>query len=253
LKLRTLILAAAVAAASVPVCAAPKREAGNIAFPPAPYPEEARKKGIEGNVVVTGDVAADGKLSGLRVLATSSPVLNDAALAHLRLAKFPPGKEDGKPVPIVLNATVRFRDDRNRIAETGSMPAPIVGDFSLMPASADGHPSAPEGFAIEPSDAGVRGQLVVDVPKKAAGKTFRVVVTDRFPSGKSTVVLDRNETADPRAGIGADIFRRIDSRKPEERGVHTLVVTVDGRPAGGARYRVAGDAAPAPSAARKKK
>jgi hypothetical protein len=155
-------------------------------------------------------------------------------------------------VALVLNATVRFRDDRNRIADTGSMPAPIVGDLSVMPAGGDGRPTGPEGFAIGPADAGMRGQLVVDVPKASTGKTFHVVVTDRFPGGKSVVVLDRNETADPRAGIAADIFRRIDPRKADERGMHTLDVTVDGRPAGGARYRVGSDSPRLAASPRKK-
>jgi TonB family protein len=235
---KTFAVLLAAAAASLPLLAAPKRETGNIAFPPAPYPAEARKSGIEGNVVVTGDVSPDGKANDLRILASSSPILNEPALAHLRRTKFPPGKEDGKIVPLILNATVRFRDDRNRIADTGSMPAPIVGDLSVMPAGSDGKPTGPEGFAIEASDAGVRGRLVVDVPKSSGGKTFHVVVTDRFPGGKSLVVLDRSEMADPRAGIGMDLFRRIDSAKAGERGIHTLEVAVDGRPAGGARYRV---------------
>ena len=252
MKFRTILLAAAAAAVSLPLLAVPNRQAGNISFPPAPYPEEARKKGIEGNVVVTGDVSADGKLSGLRVLATSSPVLNEPALDHLRRSRFPPGKEDGKPVPLVLNATVRFRGDRNRITDTGSMTAPIIGDFSVMPAGADGRPTGPEGFTIGPDDAGIAGRLVVDVPAKSTGKTFHVVVVDRFPGGKSLVALDRQETADPRAGVGAEFFRRIDSRKAEERGVHTLEVSVDGRPAGGARYRVGAAATSAPAAPPKK-
>lgn len=251
MKIRTLLLAAA-AAASLAAAPLPKREAGNIAFPPAPYPEEARKKGIEGNVVVTGDIAADGKVSNLKILASSSPVLDAAALAHIRAAKFPPGKEDGKAVPLVLNATVRFRDDRNKLADTGSMPAPIVGDFSVMPASGDRRPSGPEGFTIERSDSGMRGQLVIDVPKTSAGKTFHFTVTDRFPGGKSIVVLDRSESSDPRAGLGADVFRTIDASRREEQGIHTLLVTVDGKNAGGARYRVAGGA-PSPTPARPRK
>ena len=36
------------------------------------------------------------------------------------------------------------------------------------------------------------------------------------------------------------LYRAIDAHRPEEQGVHTLKVTVDGRNAGGARYRVAG-------------
>ena len=246
MKIAALFLAAA-AAASPP--AAPRRVAGNINFPPAPYPEEARRQGVEGNVVVTGDISPDGKLGGLTVLASSSPLLEKAALDHLRRSKFPPGREDGRAVGLVLNATVRFRDDRTRIADT-SMAAPIVGDFSLMPADARGRAAAPEGFTVEPGDAGVRGDLVVDVPKKSAGKTFRVVATDRFPGGRTAVLLDRRETADPRGGIGAEVFRRIDANRPEERGIHTVTVTVDGRPAGGARYRV-GPAEPSPAAPRK--
>jgi TonB family protein len=251
LKIPVLILAAA-AAASLAAAPPPKRQAGNIAFPPAPYPEEARKKGIEGNVVLTGDISADGKVSNLKILASSSVVLEAPALAHIRASKFPPGKEDGKAVPLVLNATVRFRDDRNRLADTGSMPAPIVGDFSVMPASGDGRPSGPEGFAIEPGDAGIRGQLVIDVPKASAGRTFHFTVTARFPGGKSVVVLDRTESSDPRAGLGADVFRSIDASRREEQGVHTLTVTVDGKNAGGARYRVGGPASPAPVKTRKK-
>ena len=243
-RIAALGLAAALAA---PVSASPKRELANIAFPPAPYPAEARRQGIEGNVVLTADVSAEGRIGGLEVLASSSPLLEKAAIDHLNRTKFPPGKEDGKPVAIVLNATVRFRDDRSRIADTGSMPAPIVGDFSLMPADANGHPSGPEGFAVESGDGGIAGDLVVDVPKKSQGKTFHVVVTDRLPAGRTAVLLDRREAADARGGIGVHVFRRIDVGRPDERGVHAVSVTVDGRSAGGARYRVAArPAAPKP-------
>ncbi|HET7451852.1 MAG TPA: energy transducer TonB [Thermoanaerobaculia bacterium] len=238
MKFRVFALLA-LAAAPLPA-APPKRELANIAFPPAPYPEEARRQGIEGNVVLTGDISADGRIGGLEVLASSSPLLEKAAVDHVNRTKFPPGKEDGKPVPLVLNVTVRFRDDRNRIADTGSMPAPIVGDFSLMPADASGRASGPEGFAVEAGDGGIAGELAVDVPKKTRGKTFHVVVNDRLPGGRTAVLLDRSETADPRGGIGVHVFRRIDPSRPEERGLHAVSVTVDGRPAGGARYRVAG-------------
>jgi TonB family protein len=241
---------------TTPLWAKPKREAGNISLAPDSYPAEAEKKGVSGNVVLTGEITSEGKVTGLRVLASSSKLLDDAAVRHIARSKFSAGKEDGVPTVLLLNAVVRFRSDRAKPGETGTMPAPIVGNFAVMPAEADGRAAAPEGFSIERDDRGVRGELDIDVPKgSAAGKTFHVLVTDRFPSGKTIGVLDR--TMRPEAtgsSLGAIVFRPIDPTRREEQGIHTLSVSVDGANAGGARYLVASTAAPSvPRATSKKK
>ncbi len=254
MRLRSLAPAAAIVLA---LCAAasaapPKREAGRISLAPAAYPPAAEKKGIVGNVVLTGEVTPEGKVAGLTVVASSSPLLDGPAIRHIQGSTFPPGRENGAPVATLLNVVVRFRNDRSKLAETGTMPAPIIGNFALMPATAGGLASGPEGFAVENGDHGIRGELDIDVPKALAGKSCRVQVNDRFPDGKTVPVLDRSLTPTAAAAsLGAIVFRAIDPSRREEQGMHVVSVTVDGKNAGSARYRVAGGS-PASTPPRKK-
>ena len=243
IHLATTILALAPAA-----LAAPNRTTGKISFPPAPYPPAADKKGVVGNVVLTADVGADGKLGGILVLASSSPLLDDAAVEHLRRSKFSAAMEDGKPVATILNAVVRFRNDRAKLRETGTMPAPILGNLAVTPIDEKGKTAAPEGFSVEPSDKGIRGELDVDLPKGSGSRTFHVVVVDRFPGGRTVTLLDRKIAPEgPGNSLSATVLRMVDRARHDEAGIHTLVVTIDGKNAGGARYRVAGDAAATPT------
>lgn len=240
-------LAAAILSFAPAVFAAPNRTVGKISFPAAPYPPAADKKGVVGNVVLTADIGADGKLGGILVLASSSPLLDDAAVEHLRRSKFAPGMEDGKPVPLVLNAVVRFRKDRTKLRETGTMPAPILGNLAVTPTDEKGKTSAPEGFSVGPSDRGIRGEVDVDLPKGSGSRTFHVVVTDRFPGERTATLLDRKIAPEgPGPSLSATVFRMVDRARRDEVGVHTLLVTIDGKNAGGARYRVAGDATAPP-------
>ncbi len=119
------------------------------------------------------------------------------------------------------------------------MPTPILGNFSVTPANEKGLSSGPEGFFIGSADRGVRGVLDIDLPKGSAGRKFHLVVTDRFPGGKSVSLLDRT-TLPEGAGnsLSASVYRPIDARHRDERGIHTLTLTIDGSSAGGARYRV---------------
>lgn len=254
MKIRMLALLGLIAV-PMPLRAAPTREGGKISLAPAAYPAEAQKKGVAGNVVLTGEVTAEGKVAGLQVLASSSPLLTDAAVRHIQASKFGVSKENGKPTQTLLNVVVRFRNDRAKPGETGSMPAPMIGNFAVMPAAADGRPAGPEGFAIEGGDRGVRGELDIDLPHGSAGKSYRLKVTDRFPGGRNVAIMDKEMS--PTAGgssIGALIFRPIDPARREEQGLHTLDVTVDGKSAGGARYLVArAAAAPARRAPTRKK
>ena len=220
--------------------AAPVRKVGNVRFPPAPYPAAAKRQKVVGNVVLTGDIGTDGKVSGIQILASSSPLLDDAAVKHLQKSTFSAGTEDGKTVPLTLNAVVRFRDDRAKIRETGSMPAPILGNFTVSPADERGKGTGPEGFSIGPTDRGVLGTIEVDLPKGSVGRKFHVVVTDRFPGGKTVSLLDRSSAADGSGSLlSARVFRPISVRQKDEPGIHMLTVTIDGKNAGGARYRVA--------------
>ena len=245
LPLAAIAFAASSAPAATPA-PPPGRHAGSAKMVSSPpFPAEARNKGIEGNVVLTGQITRDGAVAGIEVLASSSPLLTDTARRYIEKWKFAPAVEDGKPVPLTINAVVRFRKDRARVSDPGSLAQPIIGNLVLTPADLSGKATASEGFPVEPRDGGVRGLLDLDLPKAMEKAKFRLVVTDVFPSGKSEVIL--NQAAAATGSIYAvTLYRAIDARRREEQGVHTMKVSVDGRDAGGARYRVVAAEGPAP-------
>jgi TonB family protein len=251
-RVRLPLAAAALALAASSLFAAeplpPGRRAGSakmISSPP--FPSDARKNGVEGNVVLSGVITADGSVTGLEVLASSSPLITDTALHYIEKWKFAPAVENGKPVPLTINAVVRFRKDRARVTDPGSLGEPIVGNLVLTPADLSGKATATEGFPVENRDSGLRGVLDLDLPKAMAHAKFRLVVTDVFPSGKSEMILDQEAVATGSI-YNVTLYRAIDARRREEQGVHTLKVAVDGRNAGGARYRVAAGPTTAPPA-----
>ena len=78
---------------------------------PAPaYPRESRLRGEEGTVVVEVTVAADGAMTGVRVLDDAGfPRLADAAVAAVRKARCRPALQSGRPVASTVKIPFRFR------------------------------------------------------------------------------------------------------------------------------------------------
>jgi TonB family protein len=220
-----------------------------------PYPPEAAQKKIEGNVVLTGEVSVAGRVTGLRALSSSAPELTPPALEFVSQWQFDPATEGGKPVPVALNAVVRFRKDSRASSpaglDPGTMPAPMVGNLVLSPAGRQGQSKRLEGFAVGPDDGGVAGTLDLDLPRDSAAKSYRVVVTDQFPSGRRVTLLDQPVSGGGNTSVTLSFHRAIDPADPAEKGAHEVDVAVDAKEAGGGVYRVGGAAAPAK--ARKKK
>jgi protein TonB len=73
------------------------------------YPESARMRGIEGQVVIEAIVARDGSVEpGMKVV-QSIPALDEAALEAFRQWRFTPGRDaSGRPLRVILQAPVRF-------------------------------------------------------------------------------------------------------------------------------------------------
>ena len=73
------------------------------------YPESARMRGIEGQVVIEAIVARDGSVEpGMKVV-QSIPALDEAALEAFRQWRFTPGRDaSGRPLRVILEAPVRF-------------------------------------------------------------------------------------------------------------------------------------------------
>ena len=80
---------------------------------PAPeYPDESRRLGEEGLVLLEVEVLADGRAGRIRVLRASAyPRLDEAAVAAVRKARFRPAMAGGAAVRSLVEVPVRFRLD----------------------------------------------------------------------------------------------------------------------------------------------
>ena len=73
------------------------------------YPREAVIYGIEGHVVVSFVVEADGRVSNAEVLTSPDPTLSEAALFVVRRSpRWAPGQLDGRPVRVKLSIPIDF-------------------------------------------------------------------------------------------------------------------------------------------------
>jgi TonB family protein len=72
------------------------------------YPEEAKKAGISGMVVVQAYINAKGKVTETIIL-KGIPGLNEAAMNAIRKTRFRPAKQKGKKVGIWISIPVNFR------------------------------------------------------------------------------------------------------------------------------------------------
>src|ERR1019366_7527828 len=59
------------------------------------YPEEARKKGIEGKVIVQALIQSEGEVSKVEIFKPDNPLFNDEAIRILRKARFGPSSVEG--------------------------------------------------------------------------------------------------------------------------------------------------------------
>jgi protein TonB len=76
----------------------------------ADYPAEARRRGWQGEVVLRVEVSAEGRADAVAILRSSGhAVLDEAALAAVRLWRFRPATRGGVPVAAPADVPVRFR------------------------------------------------------------------------------------------------------------------------------------------------
>ena len=75
------------------------------------YPPEAYARGIEGRVTCSFIINIDGSVSNIRLLRSANQLLNQEALRIFSLMPdWVPGRDiDGKPVPVRVVRTVRFK------------------------------------------------------------------------------------------------------------------------------------------------
>jgi protein TonB len=79
-----------------------------IVIKPAVYPDDAMKARIEGTATVEVSIDANGRVSGTKLVTSTTPSMGDAAMAALKESTFHPGMRDGTAVPVMVTITVRF-------------------------------------------------------------------------------------------------------------------------------------------------
>jgi len=83
--------------------------AGNLIFHPNPtYPSEARNKGIEGAVILSGTITTDGSLRSLKIIGSSNPQLENSVIEMIQDWKYKPTILNGTPVEVLTTITVNF-------------------------------------------------------------------------------------------------------------------------------------------------
>jgi TonB family protein len=72
------------------------------------YSEEARLAGLEGAVLLTGTITAEGVARDMRVTGSLGFGLDERALAAIQQWRFTPGTLEGRPVPVAMTVPVEF-------------------------------------------------------------------------------------------------------------------------------------------------
>lgn len=73
------------------------------------YPQEAKEKNVQGAVIASFVVQADGSVGTVKIVKSVDPLLDAEAVRVLKsLPKFEPGKTDGKPVSVWYTLPIRF-------------------------------------------------------------------------------------------------------------------------------------------------
>ena len=73
------------------------------------YPEEARRRGIQGRVILDFIVDTEGQTQDVRILKSLHPSCDSSAVAALMRTRFVPGKRNGEPIPVRMRLPVRFQ------------------------------------------------------------------------------------------------------------------------------------------------
>ena len=93
------------------------------------YPEEARKAGVEGVVIMEATTDLYGRVAGIKVL-RSIPALDQAAVDALKQWVYEPMVIDGKPQEVTFTVTVRFTLDKNKKPASGGVVGGVQGGVS---------------------------------------------------------------------------------------------------------------------------
>jgi protein TonB len=75
----------------------------------ADYSDAARRRGVEGEVVLEIVVRRDGSVGSVKILDGLEPELDQRAVQAVRQWRFEPARRLGAPVDVIVEVAVEFR------------------------------------------------------------------------------------------------------------------------------------------------
>jgi TonB family protein len=98
------------------------------------YPDEFRRRGVEGQVELQVGVDEEGTVQGVKVLRSLHPYLDQAAVQALKRWKFEPVLQNGAPVPVIITTVVHFdREAYRQLEEAAAKEKPPAADSEPSP------------------------------------------------------------------------------------------------------------------------
>src|SRR6266496_5874431 len=75
---------------------------------PPEYPDELRREGVSGLVMIKCSIDAQGNVSEAEVEKSSNAAFEKPAVAAVKKWKFKPAKQDGNPVAVKVSIPIKF-------------------------------------------------------------------------------------------------------------------------------------------------
>lgn len=137
------------------------------------YPEEARREGVEGVVIVEARTDKEGNVEAVQVLRGIDPHLNKAAMAAVLQWKYEPMYIKGKPNGVVFTVTVRFKlKDKDKEIGDFAKGAIELGEDEKPRLVKEVKPVYPE----ELRKAGIQGVVTLRIRTDEQGRVAKVQV-----------------------------------------------------------------------------
>jgi TonB family protein len=151
------------------------------------YPEEARKAGTEGTIVLELKIDTKGAVEAVKILKAGPEALNKAAVEAVKQWKYEPMVIDGEAKPVLATVTVRFalKDKKSTVGtweKTGTdsetrPPVQAKGDVKPPKLIKKIDPIYPE----EARKAGIHGVVILEATTDKEGKVVDVKVLRSIP------------------------------------------------------------------------
>lgn len=110
------------------------------------YPAEARKKGIEGTVMLQYVIEADGLVSNVKVLRSVEPSCDEAACKAVReMPRWMPGMQRGKAVRVQMQMPVKFALQKEKSKKGAEEATVVAADDNTVFTIVESMPQFPGG------------------------------------------------------------------------------------------------------------